>query len=63
MAAMALALDVHLAKSGVYTLHPEGHSPQAVDTAQALKLAGRVVGALAGLAFIVLVAGLLGPAV
>lgn len=63
MAAMALALDVHLAKPGVYTLHPEGHSPQAVDTAQALKLAGRVVGALAGLAFIVWVAGLLGPAV
>jgi len=62
MAAMALALDVHLAKPGVYTLHPAGRSPQAADTAQALKLAGRVVGALAGLAALVLVAGLLGPA-
>jgi len=63
MAAMALALDVHLAKPGVYTLHPTGRSPQAADTAQALKLAGRVVGSLAGLAVIVWVAGLLGPAV
>lgn len=63
MAAMALALDVHLAKSGVYTLHPTGRSPQAADTAQALKLSGRVVGSLAGLAVIVWVAGLLGPAV
>lgn len=60
MAAMALALDVHLAKPGVYTLHPAGRSPQAADTAQALKLAGRVVGALAGLAALVLVTGLLG---
>lgn len=60
MAAMALALDVHLAKPGVYTLHPAGRSPQAADTAQALKLAGRVVGALTGLAALVLVTGLLG---
>ncbi len=50
MAAMALALDVSLAKPGVYTLHPAGRSPQAVDTARALQLAGRVVGALALLA-------------
>ena len=62
MAAMALALDVHLAKPGVYTLHPAGRSPQAADTAQALKLAGRVVGALAGLAAVVLVAGFWRPA-
>ena len=50
MAAMALALDVSLAKPGVYTLHPAGRSPQAADTARALQLAGRVVGALALLA-------------
>lgn len=62
MAAMALALDVHLAKPGVYALHPAGRSPQAADSAQALKLAGRVVGALAVLAALVLVAGLLEPA-
>ena len=62
MAAMALALDVHLAKPGVYTLHPAGRSPQAADTAQALKLAGRVVGALAGLSAVVLVAGFWRPA-
>lgn len=53
MAAMALALDVRLAKPGVYTLHPAGRSPQAADTAQALRLAGRVVGALALLAGVV----------
>jgi adenosylcobinamide-phosphate synthase len=62
MAAMALALDVHLAKPGVYTLHPAGRSPQAADTAQALKLAGRVVGALAGLSAVVLLAGFWRPA-
>ncbi|MBT9551410.1 MAG: cobalamin biosynthesis protein CobD [Hydrogenophaga sp.] len=50
MAAMALALDVSLAKPGVYTLHPAGRSPQAADTARALQLAGRVVGGLALLA-------------
>ena len=50
MAAMALALDVSLAKPGVYTLHPAGRSPQAADTARALQRAGRVVGLLAWLA-------------
>ena len=54
MAAMALALDVSLAKPGVYTLHPQGRSPQPADTARALRLAGRVVGALALLAGVVL---------
>lgn len=49
MAAMALALDVRLSKPGVYELHGAGRSPQATDTAQALRLAGRVV-ALLGLA-------------
>ena len=53
MAAMALALDVSLAKPGVYTLHPAGRSPQAADTARALRLAGRVVGVLALLAGVV----------
>ena len=47
MAAMALALNVRLGKPGVYALHREGRSPQAADTAQALRLAGRVVQLLA----------------
>lgn len=47
MAAMALALDVRLAKPGVYELHGTGRNPQAADTALALQLAGRVVQALA----------------
>ena len=46
MAAMALALDVRLGKPGVYELHGAGRSPQATDTAQALRLAGRVVALL-----------------
>lgn len=54
MAAMALALDVSLAKPGGYTLHPQGRSPLPADTARALQLAGRVVGALALLAGVVL---------
>ncbi|MBD3894056.1 MAG: cobalamin biosynthesis protein CobD [Hydrogenophaga sp.] len=54
MAAMALALDVRLAKPGVYTLHPSGRCPQTADTAMALLLSGRVVGALALLAGAVL---------
>jgi adenosylcobinamide-phosphate synthase len=47
MAAMALVLNVRLAKPGVYTLHPTGRSPTLADTAQALSLGGRVVGGLA----------------
>ncbi|MBV1732945.1 MAG: adenosylcobinamide-phosphate synthase CbiB [Hydrogenophaga sp.] len=54
MAAMALVLGVSLAKPGVYTLHPDGHRPQAADTVLALQLAGRVVGALALLAGVVI---------
>lgn len=50
MAAMALALGVHLSKPGVYQLNPNGRSPQSADTAHALRLAGRVVGLLAALA-------------
>jgi adenosylcobinamide-phosphate synthase len=47
MAAMALALNVRLAKPGVYTLHPTARSPTPADTAQALRLSVRVVGGLA----------------
>ena len=47
MAAMALALDVRLAKPGVYVLHGEGRLAQPADTARALQLAERVVVVLA----------------
>lgn len=47
MAAMALALDVRLGKPGVYSLHGDGRLAEAADAAQALQLAGRVVGMLA----------------
>jgi adenosylcobinamide-phosphate synthase len=50
MAAMALALDVRLGKPGVYQLNPAAHHPQPADTAHALRLAARAVGALAALA-------------
>ncbi|HEX5739332.1 MAG TPA: adenosylcobinamide-phosphate synthase CbiB [Hydrogenophaga sp.] len=50
MAAMALALNVRLAKPGVYILHPAGRSPTPTDTAQALRLCSRVIGGLATLA-------------
>lgn len=53
MAAMALALDVRLAKPGVYVLHAEGRMAQPEDTARALQLAGRVVGLLALAALLV----------
>ncbi len=52
MAAMALALDVRLGKPGVYELHSLGRSPQADDTAQALRLAGRVVALLGAAALL-----------
>ncbi|MFN3495202.1 MAG: adenosylcobinamide-phosphate synthase CbiB [Hydrogenophaga sp.] len=47
MAAMALSLDVRLAKPGVYTLHAAGRCPLRADTERALCLGGRVVLALA----------------
>ncbi len=56
MAAMALALNVHLSKPGVYQLNPNGRSPQAADTARALRLSGRVLGLLAALAGLTAVA-------
>ena len=60
MATMALALGVRLGKPGVYSLNPQGRPPQSADTAQALKLAGQVVGLLAllaGAGFAVALAG------
>ncbi|NDZ11428.1 cobalamin biosynthesis protein CobD [Variovorax sp. WS11] len=55
MAAMALRLDVRLAKPGVYVLNPAGREPTAADTRHAAALGARVVwmtGALAALAFV-----------
>lgn len=55
MAAMALRLDVRLAKPGVYVLNPAGREPTAADTRRAAALGARVVwmmGALAALAFV-----------
>ena len=52
MAAMALALDVRLAKPGVYELHAEGRRPQAADTMRALRLAGGAVRVLAAAALL-----------
>ncbi|MDM0013097.1 adenosylcobinamide-phosphate synthase CbiB [Variovorax sp. J22P168] len=50
MAAMALRLGVRLAKPGVYVLNAAGRVPQAADTLQAARRAGRAVllAALAG---------------
>ena len=55
MAAMALRLDVRLAKPGVYVLNPAGREPTAADTRRAAALGARVVwmmGALAAFAFV-----------
>jgi adenosylcobinamide-phosphate synthase len=41
MAALALALDVRLAKPGVYVLHPSGREPAAADVPAAVALAAR----------------------
>ena len=46
MAAMALALNIHLAKPGVYVLNPPGDEPQAEHTRQALRYASKVLLAL-----------------
>ena len=43
MAAMALALNVRLQKTGVYALNPTGRLPQPKDTADAIKIASSVV--------------------
>lgn len=41
MAALALRLDIRLAKPGAYALHSDGRSPVAADTAAALRLVRR----------------------
>lgn len=43
MAAMALLLDVRLAKPSVYTLHAQGRAAQSADTRRAILLGGRAV--------------------
>ena len=43
MAAMALALGVHLQKPGVYVLNPSGRPPEAKDAVLAQKNASKVV--------------------
>ena len=60
MAAMALALNVRLAKPGVYTLHSKGHRVGPLDTRRAARLGTQVVLAMvpvaAALQLLVLVA-------
>lgn len=43
MAAMALALHIHLGKPGVYVLNPTGSAPQAEHTRQAVVYASKVL--------------------
>ncbi|BEU96928.1 adenosylcobinamide-phosphate synthase CbiB [Acidovorax sp. DW039] len=50
MAAMALALDVRLAKPGVYSLHPGGRAAGPLETRRAIQLGHKVVLAHAALA-------------
>jgi adenosylcobinamide-phosphate synthase len=50
MGALAVRLGIRLGKPGVYLLNPSGRSPEAADTAAALRRCGSVVGALAVLA-------------
>ncbi|MFN4120613.1 adenosylcobinamide-phosphate synthase CbiB [Acidovorax sp.] len=59
MAAMALALNVRLAKPGVYTLHGNGRRASPLDTRRAARLCGHavlwLVPLLAGLQLLILV--------
>ena len=50
MATMALVLGVRLAKPGVYVLNAPGRAPTPADLQRAVKLAGKVVLAMAGVA-------------
>ncbi len=50
MAAMALVLGVQLGKPGAYTLNAQGRRPEVYDTARAIRVSGRVVCTLAGVA-------------
>lgn len=53
MGAMALRLGVRLGKPGHYLLNATGREAAAADTARALRLCGRIVGASAAIAVIV----------
>ena len=44
MEAMALALRVQLRKPGIYTLNPEGRTPEPADTLRACAIGSRTVG-------------------
>jgi adenosylcobinamide-phosphate synthase len=59
MAAMALVLDVRLAKPGVYVLNETGRTAQAADTARAVQLGSRLVQALAAMALMLVALPLL----
>ena len=54
LAAMALALNVHLGKPQVYCLHPGGQSPQKNDTERALYFSQRVVWVVGLIGFVVI---------
>lgn len=58
MGALAVGLGIRLGKPGVYELNPDGRTPVAGDTAQALRRCGQVVGVLALVAAAVAVGGL-----
>jgi len=60
MAAMALALGVHLSKPGTYCLHPDGRAPTAGDAQRAQKLVSKVALTLVGCALTALVLIVLG---
>lgn len=54
MAAMALALHIHLGKPGVYVLNPTGGEPQAEHTRQAVVYASKVLLTLMPIALVAL---------
>ena len=62
MGAMALGLDIRLAKPGVYLLHPQGRLAQAADTDRALRLCARAVAVMALMACAVILAHARWPA-
>lgn len=58
MAAMALALDVRLAKPNVYTLHTQGRCAQSHDIQRAIHLASKTVVAIAAIAIVTIIAAM-----
>ncbi|HEY8907870.1 MAG TPA: adenosylcobinamide-phosphate synthase CbiB [Rhodoferax sp.] len=54
MAAMALALHIHLGKPGVYVLNPAGQAPVAADVDRSISYASKVLVALVSTALIAL---------